>query len=856
MVSLPRSPLPAAAAFLAAGLLAPAALRPQALTAALGAVALLALGLRACLAGPIDESSPRPLPPAAGCIVAAFLPLGLFLGSAPDLGRSGDQIARLLGREPGPAARIVTLEGSLREDPRPRAAPEGGCSIELDLVRVEEGRLSRPAAGAVRVILPDPPEEIPDPCGLGAGTSIRIPANTYLPRSFANPGALDYPRFLEARGIDALARAPSARLVAITLPPALPERLRGGARRGILAAIDRAFAGLPSTAAGPISKALLLGERDGVPREAEIVLQRSGTSHLLAVSGFNVAVLAACVLFLLRITGASLAFRSFLMAIVLLGYLLLTGREPSVERAVSGALLYLCALRLGRKPGPLGATAGVGLLLASASPAAVHDASFQLTFLATAALAVRAGPVAKRLPGPRWLAAAVAVDVVALSFTASLSARLFNRVTPGALVANLIASPLMAFAFIAAASIPGASLFSTSLGAAGIALTPELAPDSLLARAAAAAIEAALSSCRAVAALPGMSYVCITPPSWIVAAAVAASFLASGDGLPRAVKRCAAAAAVALTVLAVLPGERLRLPGADAGDGPAPPGALRLTVFDVGQGSSALLETPLGERLLVDAGGFAGSSFDVGERVLARSLLTVGIRRLDAVAASHEDFDHVGGMPAILGLFPGRELWISAADHARHRLERIESLAAARGRALRLNERGRRFRFGGALIEVLHPSRGERSEKDNELCQVLRVTALGRSILLAGDIEAETEREIQPLLAPADILLVPHHGSRTSSTAAFLAAARPSIGIISCGFANRFKHPHPEVLARLGAAGARVVRTDRDGAIRVTFLPAADGVAGMGVERFAAGGWTPISGVPASGDGADRAGDE
>jgi competence protein ComEC len=835
---LPRSPIPAAAGFLAAGLLAPAGLRaPAPISAAIALVALIA-GIRAALrcAGGLDAR--RPIPAAALLIPIAFLPLGWFLAGACELARRPDNVALLLARDPALRDVIGTLEGSVGEEPRPWAAPEGGCTIAIDLIRMDEGRLSRPATGRVRLALPAAPPSVDEPCLLVPGTRLRLAASLSLPRSFANPGALDYPGFLRARGIDALARSPSSRLVTILERPPRLRLFLSRTRRAILRAIDRAFAEAGSADGGSISSALLLGVRDGIPAEDERTFQRSGTSHLLAVSGFNVAVLAGALLLAARIAGLSTAIRSIFLVPALAGYLLLTEGEPSVERAVLGALLVLAAIGIGRKPDPLGLTACVGLLLAAASPMAIHDVSFQLTFIATAALASRAGALAARIPGPRWIASSLAVDLVALGFTAPVTAFLFNRVTPGALLANLVASPLMALAFLIAGSIPAAVLLTRGLGAAGILLSPALSPSVLLARAGALSIELTLRFCRAVAEVPGLSYVCVTPAPWIVGISLIASFLPSiFREAPAALRRALAAAAVVSSILCLLPGERPGPARALAGGDPAPEGALRITVLDVGQGSSALVETPLGARLLVDAGGFGGSTFDVGARVVARTILTMGLRRLDAIAASHEDFDHVGGIPGVLDIFPGGELWISATDHAGGRLRGLEALAVDSGRALRLNARGMRIALGGAVIDLLHPARGEISTKDNDLCQVLRIEALGRSILLAGDVESAAEREIAPLLEPTDVLVVPHHGSRTSSTPDLLHAARPALGLISCGYANRFKHPHPEALARLRSAGVEILRTDLDGALRVTCLPAAGRKATMKVERFSDGEW-------------------
>src|SRR5262249_13117201 len=277
------------------------------------------------------------------------------------------------------------------------------------------------------------------------GTRIRLASTILPPRSFGDPGAIDYGRFLAARGIAAIGRAASARLVAPIEPPAVASRTLSALRRGILRSLDRAFEGIESADALPVSMALLLGVRDGVPRATEKIMQRSGTSHLLAVSGFNVAVLAGAVLLALRATPLPRAARSLLLASTLGTYLLLTGGEPSVERAVLAAVLLIGARESGRRPGALALTAAAGTPLISAAPRLSEDVSFQLTFLATAGLARWALPLSRRIPGPRWLASAIAVDVVALGVTAPVSAWLFNRVTPGALGANLVASPLMAF---------------------------------------------------------------------------------------------------------------------------------------------------------------------------------------------------------------------------------------------------------------------------------------------------------------------------------------------------------------------------------------------------------------------------
>ncbi len=772
------------------------------------------------------------------------------------LARGARHIGRLLAEERDLFAGVVEVEGHLAAEPRRRPPPEGGCWIEIDLLTLSAARRTVRAEGAVRVGVPPPPGGVADACTLGAGTRVRVPAVLSSPRSFANPGALDYAAWLASRGISATGRARSARLVQVVRPAPLLRRAVTWARGSVLRAIDLSFAPNGGPAAAGIAKALVLGVREDVPREAESALQAAGTSHLLAVSGFNVAVLAGCVWGAVRRLAVPIEVRTLAVAATLAGYLALTGREPSVERAVAGALLYLAGRSLGRRPRPVGTVAAVVFLLSAPRPAVVHDASFELTFVAAAALCAWAGPVARALPGPRWLASALAVNGVALALTTPLTAYLFNRVTPGALLANLGASPLMAFALVASLAAPAARLVGGVLGWIGVSFVAGLAPVEVLGWAASWAIEGALQISRSIAAVPGMTWSCVTPRALLCAASLAAA-AASGAAVRKTrARRIIAAMACVSGLICALPGEGGPWVSWLRNAPEPPPRALRVTALDVGQGSATLLETPGGGRILVDAGGYSSRSFDVGERVVARALMSMGIRRVDAVVVTHADVDHAGGVPAVLRMFVGREIWISSCDHARGSLHRALAAALDNGRVVRVLKAGGRFTFAGVLVEILHPPRGAEDLRDNDRSLVLRVSAGGRAAILPGDIESTAEALVAAAAAPSDVLLVPHHGSRTSSSDVFLRAARPAWGIISCGSANRWGHPHPEAVARLRRAGVRLLRTDRDGAVRIDLDAGVEAPAGARVERFA-GRWLPVAGAEkGSGEETDGVRDE
>jgi competence protein ComEC len=239
---------------------------------------------------------------------------------------------------------------------------------------------------------------------------------------------------------------------------------------------------------------------------------------------------------------------------------------------------------------------------------------------------------------------------------------------------------------------------------------------------------------------------------------------------------------------------------------------LRVTFVDVGQGDAALIELPEGPRLLVDGGPGGARRFDVGERVLAPFLWNRPLGHLDAIALSHWDVDHSGGLAAVLARFSVGEFWESgrAAPGAP---ETVAALARSRI-PRRVLGAGQRLWLGRALVSVLGPAAGPPLAANDESL-VLRLDWRGVSLLLPGDLGPRGEALLLERGAPLRVLVlkVPHHGSRFSSSAPLLQAARPLVAVVSVGARNPFRHPSPEALGRLEAAGARVYRTDRDGAV-------------------------------------------
>jgi competence protein ComEC len=242
-----------------------------------------------------------------------------------------------------------------------------------------------------------------------------------------------------------------------------------------------------------------------------------------------------------------------------------------------------------------------------------------------------------------------------------------------------------------------------------------------------------------------------------------------------------------------------------------PPGAFRLTALDIGQGSSIVVETAR-HTLLFDAGP-GPESTRAGERIVVPYLFADGVTTLDALVISHSDSDHAGGAPAVLqsigvrqfvaSLPPQDTLWHVGAHHAR---------------ALRCAA-GQRWTWDGVEFAMLWPDPAPLAGKPNAQSCVLKVTsAAGRSALLAADIEADVERTLlrrDSGALRADVLVVPHHGSRTSSTEPFLDSVRPLVAVFQVGYRNRFHHPHPTVFQRYRLRGLELSRSDEDGAARI-----------------------------------------
>jgi competence protein ComEC len=679
----------------------------------------------------------------------------------------------------------VSLEGILVEEPV-RWAP-GRTRLVLAASQVREGSERSAVQGLVQLTL------YGEPPPLTQGQAVAGEFRIHRPVGFRNPGGFDYPAHLAREGILLVGSGRADRLTPLTPEdPPWPVRIK----RWALGTIHHH---LPP-ASGALLAGLLLGERTELPRETDDVFRRAGVYHILAVSGFNVALIASSVflgLSLLRIPRRIVAAAAIGC---LIGFALVVGGQPSVVRATIMGVLLLAGLLLEREVNPMNSLALAALVILLWRPGDLWAPGFQLSFAATLGILYLAPPAARLLSGmewPRWLAVSVAVSLSAQAAVTPIMLFHFNQLSVVGVVANLVVVPL---AGIATTLGFGALLLSLVSQWLSSLIFESLWGILLLLR----------WSVRLFAGLPA-AMIHLPAPHW----GTSLAFFAVLALLPHLRRHRALRVASALSTLAVA--------AASIWPWIAPAdGRLRVTFLDVGQGDAALVELPGGARILIDGGPGGERRFDVGERVIAPFLWNRAVGRLDVVAMSHSDPDHAGGIPAILRRFRVKEFWESGIGADGN--EEIPPLLDRSGVVRRRLKRGDRIWLGPALLTVLHPSdlplqgspRGPASDENNNSL-VLRLDWGLASFLFTGDLEEEGEGALlasrQPLMHLA--LKVGHHGSRYSTTEEFLSEGRPRLAVISAGARNPFRHPTPEVIERLERAGVKVFRTDRDGAVIV-----------------------------------------
>jgi competence protein ComEC len=679
------------------------------------------------------------------------------------------------------------------------------------------------------------------------GERIRFPTRLSLPRNFGNPGAFDYRGFLGDNGIVALA---SAKAAGVELLPGFAGRRaelwRTQIRRDVIQRIHLLW--LAPTAA--LAEAMLLGDNARLDQDLLADFQRTGTYHVLVISGLKVGILALATFWLLHRFQVGDLAASIVTVLLTIFYALLTDVGVPVWRATLMLALYLVARALYRRKSVLNTIGAAGLILLLIDPAALSGASFQLSFLCVLIITAIGSPILERTTRP-FVSALTNLDAASYDFAlppALVQLRLDLRLIAG----KLQPFPGGRFALMSMAGIGRTLLLACEFLVISLVLqvgfvlpmacyfhraTLVALPANVLA---VPLTEIALIACMVALALSYVSLWIAQLPTWIAylclqALAGSVRWLGTmriADTRVAAPELSVILLGVATLVLAMLLARRRPLLMAAGlacltacavwiclvpSHPRIQPGVLEVTSIDVGEGDSILLVSPQGQSLLVDAGGiphWMHSELDIGEDVVSPYLWSRGIDYLDAVAVTHPHADHIGGMKAILANFHPRELWLGSGK-PNPELEQLLREAAQLGVPVIPRGAGDRWESGGLVFRVLAPPSDPQNHatKTNDESLVMSIAYRESTALLEGDAEKATERQVAQESPAADLLKVAHHGSATSTIPELLAAVHPRYAVISVGRHNVYGHPRREVLARLQSSQVKTYRTDLNGAV-------------------------------------------
>jgi len=569
-----------------------------------------------------------------------------------------------------------------------------------------------------------------------------------------------------------------------------------GWRIGVARRVEEIF---PRHAA--LVSALVLARKEGLDVDVREDFARSGTAHLLAISGFHVAVVAGLLLAALRVVGLGRRTASGTAALGVWGYVAFIGAPDAAVRAAVLLSFIAVGRCLGRPVHSGGALSTAFLVLLSFDPGALLRPGFQLSFAGAAGLVVGARKLEARLgrwcPGRGWAPArsAVAAGVSATLATMPIAAWHFDRVSLVGIPATLVGTPLVA------AVIPGIfSSFALHL------VWP--AAGTFLAGGVEVVLGVLISVMKAAASLP---FAVVHADRGTLLAALA------GVGVARTLVLGARPLGIRYRVAGAVLGIAAVMATVPVVRGVVSSGSVEVRILDVGQGDAIAVRSPAGRWVLVDAGpGLPQNRGDPYGLQVVRTLRRAGGRRLEMLILTHPDLDHIGGSAPILQAFevasvgdPGRGRGTEPYLHAL----RAATEEPAQWFALK---RGDRLEFDGVTLDVLHPAVETPSDVDPNDTSVVLLLRYGLfTALLTGDAPARVEEAIGADVGPVDLLKVAHHGSRTSSSESFLQEIRPSLSVISAGSRNRYGHPHPEVEKRILLYSGQTLRTDRVGAVQV-----------------------------------------
>jgi competence protein ComEC len=811
-------------------------------------------GIAAAFFARLDATTLAPLHVTVSLCVAVLLALFLFSrGDTFRLSRQAAQLSLTGGRQAMPLllppllALLGFYHGLTHLQPpsspdhlfhRFKEKQEAAVVGTLLAAPEFDGRISRVEIASSHLRLPEDQKFVPTqgtlllhlaapwPANLLPGDSLVVRANLKHPESFQSPGAFDYQRHLAFQGIFASGFSRSPYFVHKVEERQnfwqrlryAPERARTSIGSLIDSAVDEEHRGL--------YRAILIGDSSAINDEVMESFKASGTVHILAISGLHMTIIGsllyACFYWLLSRSERLLInyplrkWAAFLCLPALFAYGLLAGLNVPVFRAMIMSCIAIVGICSDRVKSPSTLLALAALIILSIDPLSLAQPSFQLSFVATGAILFLV-PILKEslLPdhskefpslrerSSRWLLAGIVVSVAATAATAPITLYAFNRVSTVGIIANLVIEPLIC-------------LWSLPCGFLALpftALSPDIA--TFLLRLGAPGLTAAVDCAAFFANLPFSSLWRPSPPGWLLTL--------SGIGFfAMLVARRWSAAFFGATSLFVVSLAAMIFPSPLATSRESVK-ILQMVALDVGQGSSNLVRFPSGKAVLIDGGGSAATKPSVGERVIAPYLWMQGISRLDAVVITHPDADHYNGIPFILKHFTPETLWVRDLQGHDHGYQEVLRMASRLGVAIRVPEVGETFP-GLGVEESLSclatqgdkipgSAPGTKARDNNGL--VLKACYRQHCALLPGDIDRREEARLIDSEANlrADLLVSPHHGSKTSNTPRFLAAVAPQILVVSAGKSGQGRFPHPLLKEECRALGIAMASTSEHGSL-------------------------------------------
>lgn len=720
----------------------------------------------------------------------------------------------------------VTLEGVILSTDQ--ISTENNV-LTVRCLRIIQDNSYRPVTGKIRLV-------VPASLLFQYGDLVRFHSKIKRIQSFHNPGSFNYEGTLNRQGIYVSGFvANAAGIILIRHNSASGIKLKLESFRLRLKQLIYAHAPSPQR---EILEAMTIGNSKAIPQEVRDNFAKTGTSHILAISGLHVGMVAATGFFLIFVLLKSseylmLRFNIFKVAtaaaiVPVIIYALVAGMGTTVLRSTLMTLAFLTALLIGRQKDLFNILFGAALIILIIAPESLFEVSFQLSF--SAVLAILYG--VSRLSGwtlplplsaPHWLQTGIRriylfllVSAAATLGTLPIIVYYFNRVSAVSLIANLIAVPLLGIlALIPAMVFILTSLFSSSLAGFLISVS------SFFAGIAVAAINR-------LASLPWSSFSFVKPNCFEIALFYIFIFLLVSAVTPvnknhdrGFTARHPLGIRLALLVsLALIGADLTYLSWKDKFSD-----HLKITAIDVGQGASTLVQLPHGINMLIDGGGYQNSPLDMGRSVIAPFLYARRIKKIDIAVLTHPHPDHLQGLLYILDHFDVREVWCTglAIDDELYRLW-MEKITQRNIRIKHLSALSPPADISGVHIRCfwpLHqPQQTDREvsyDEINDASLVLKMTYGSRSFLVTGDISSQVEAQliVSGQNLKSDLLFVPHHGSIHSSSTDFIHAVSCRYVIISAGKNNVFRHPHPDVLDRYRSASVEIFRTDQDGAVLV-----------------------------------------